>query len=48
MKRSRAALVADTIAAENEHFAAMLTGGEAKEAFTAFFEKRKPDFSGFN
>jgi enoyl-CoA hydratase/carnithine racemase len=48
MKRSRAALVADTIAAENERFGAMLTGGEAKEAFTAFFEKRKPDFSRFN
>jgi len=47
MKRSRAALVADTIAAENERFSAMLTGGEAKEAFTAFFEKRKPDFSAF-
>jgi 1,4-dihydroxy-2-naphthoyl-CoA synthase len=23
-------------------------GGEAKEAFTAFFEKRKPDFSKFD
>jgi enoyl-CoA hydratase/carnithine racemase len=48
MKRSRAALVADTIKAENERFSAMLTGAEAKEAFTAFFEKRKPDFSKFD
>jgi enoyl-CoA hydratase/carnithine racemase len=48
MKRSRAALVKDTIAAENERFSAMLTGAEAKEAFTAFFEKRKPDFSKFD
>ena len=48
MKRSRAALVQDTIAAENERFSAMLAGAEAKEAFTAFFEKRKPDFSKFD
>jgi 1,4-dihydroxy-2-naphthoyl-CoA synthase len=48
MKRSRAALVKDTIAAENERFSAMLVGAEAKEAFTAFFQKRKPDFSKFD
>ena len=48
MKRSRTALVKDTIAAENERFSAMLVGAEAKEAFTAFFEKRKPDFSKFD
>ena len=48
MKRSRSALVNDTIAAENERFGAMLQGAEAKEAFTAFFEKRKPDFSKFD
>jgi enoyl-CoA hydratase/carnithine racemase len=48
MKRSRAALVKETIAVENERFSAMLVGGEAKEAFTAFFEKRKPDFSKFD
>jgi len=48
MKRSRAALVKETITVENERFSAMLTGAEAKEAFTAFFEKRKPDFSKFD
>jgi enoyl-CoA hydratase/carnithine racemase len=48
MKRARGTLVKDTIAAENERFSAMLTGAEAKEAFTAFFEKRKPDFSKFD
>jgi enoyl-CoA hydratase/carnithine racemase len=48
MKRGRAALVKETIAVENERFSAMLTGAEAKEAFTAFFQKRKPDFSKFD
>ena len=48
MRRARTAHVRDTIAAENEQFSAMLGGAEAKEAFTAFFEKRKPDFSKFD
>ena len=48
MRRARTAHVRDTIAAENEKFSAMLGGAEAKEAFTAFFEKRKPDFSKFD
>ncbi|MFP5392230.1 MAG: enoyl-CoA hydratase [Gammaproteobacteria bacterium] len=47
MKRSRTASIDDTIAVENQKFGAMLQGAEAKEAFTAFFEKRKPDFSRF-
>lgn len=33
---------------EAELFMAMLHGDEAKEAFTAFMEKRKPDFSRFS
>jgi 1,4-dihydroxy-2-naphthoyl-CoA synthase len=33
---------------ENTHFASMLNAPEAKEAFTAFFQKRRPDFSQFN
>ena len=48
MKRPRAAIVAETMGVENKQFAAMLVGAEAKEAFTAFFQKRKPDFSKFD
>jgi len=48
MKRARSPQIRETIAAENERFSAMLQGPEAKEAFTAFFEKRKPDFSKFD
>jgi enoyl-CoA hydratase/carnithine racemase len=48
MKRPRVDAIQGAIAAENERFAAMLLAPEAKEAFTAFFEKRKPDFSKFD
>jgi enoyl-CoA hydratase/carnithine racemase len=48
MKRPRLDAIQATLAVENEQFAAMLQGPEAKEAFTAFFEKRKPDFSKFD
>lgn len=48
MKRPRIEAIEAAIAAENERFAAMLLAPEAKEAFTAFFEKRKPDFSKFD
>jgi enoyl-CoA hydratase/carnithine racemase len=33
---------------ENKFFGAMLLAPEAKEAFTAFFEKRRPDFTKFS
>ena len=48
MKRPRIADIEAAIAAENERFAAMLLAPDAREAFTAFFEKRKPDFSKFD
>jgi enoyl-CoA hydratase/carnithine racemase len=47
MKRSKLDAIESAMAAENELFGAMLLAPEAKEAFTAFFEKRKPDFSRF-
>jgi enoyl-CoA hydratase/carnithine racemase len=47
MKRSRNGAISDAMTAENKLFGAMLQSPEAKEAFTSFFEKRKPDFSKF-
>lgn len=48
MKANQPAEVSAKMLEENKHFAAMLHGPEAKEAFMAFFQKRKPDFSQFN
>jgi enoyl-CoA hydratase/carnithine racemase len=47
MKRAGKELVAQQMAAEGELFTQRLRSPEAREAFQAFFEKRKPDFSKF-
>jgi enoyl-CoA hydratase/carnithine racemase len=48
MKSSQSAAIGARMLDENKHFGAMLGAPEAKEAFSAFFEKRKPDFSRFS
>lgn len=48
MKASQASAIEARMAEENRHFGEMLGANEAKEAFTAFFEKRKPDFTRFS
>ena len=45
LKREYAASLRETIAYEGKHFRDLLKSPEAMEAFTAFMEKRKPDFS---
>ena len=47
MRRGQAALVKETIAVEAGIFGKRLRSPEAMEAFQAFFQKRKPDFSKF-
>ena len=48
MRRASADHLLQAIAAENEVFGARLSSPEATEAFSAFFQKRKPDFSKFS
>lgn len=43
-----AALISEVMTRELEIFGARLTTPEAREAFTAFAERRRPDFSSFN
>lgn len=47
LKRSTRTLLEDVLSDEGRHFLARLQSPEAKEAFAAFAEKRKPDFSRF-
>jgi enoyl-CoA hydratase/carnithine racemase len=44
MKHSQREQIAQAIKVENEEFALRVRSAEAKEAFTAFLEKRAPDF----
>jgi enoyl-CoA hydratase/carnithine racemase len=48
MKSAWKTVVEKTIVDEATTFGRMLGSAEAKEAFTAFFERRKPDFSRFS
>ncbi|MES2879899.1 MAG: enoyl-CoA hydratase [Pseudomonadota bacterium] len=45
MRQGQAGIVAERIVEEAQTFGRMLNEPAAKEAFTAFMEKRKPDFS---
>ena len=47
MKSAQAEAIQARMMEENKHFGEMLVAKEAKEAFTAFFEKRRPDFTKF-
>lgn len=47
MRRAQKALVRETIEVEGAIFGKRLRSPEAMEAFQAFFQKRKPDFSKF-
>jgi enoyl-CoA hydratase/carnithine racemase len=47
LKKAHFRLVAETIDDELAHFGGRLKSPEAAEAFRAFFERRKPDFSKF-
>jgi enoyl-CoA hydratase/carnithine racemase len=48
LKKPLSEHIARTMAEERKHFSERLVSGECDEAFTAFFERRKPDFSSFD
>ena len=47
LKKSIFQTIADTMTDERKQFSERLNSGECQEALTAFFERRKPDFSRF-
>ena len=47
LKKSIFQTIADTMTDERKQFSERLNSGECQEALTAFFERRKPDFSKF-
>ena len=48
LKRPVSKKIAEAMVVEREHFSERLKSGESDEAFRAFFERRKPDFSSFD
>ena len=48
LKRGSQPQIAETVRVEAGHFAELLQSPEAMEAFTAFMERRQPDFSKFS
>jgi enoyl-CoA hydratase/carnithine racemase len=48
MKAEHITAIEAQMTEESKYFGAMLSAPEAKEAFAAFFQKRKPDFSQFD
>jgi enoyl-CoA hydratase/carnithine racemase len=48
LKAQTKAMMEAALAEELSHFGERLVSAEAKEAFSAFLEKRKPDFTRFN
>lgn len=48
MKDNQTATIDAKMAEESKYFGEMLTAPEAREAFMAFFQKRKPDFKQFS
>ena len=48
LKSGQAEVVAQRMAQEGESFRRMMKESAAQEAFKAFFEKRRPDFSAIN